>query len=807
MPRDALSPEQLRRCCPPASLGFETTAELQPLHEFFGQERARRALDFGVSIRESGFNLFVLGASGTGKQTLVRRYVSESAATEAPPVDWCYVNNFDQSRKPHAISLPTGQGRRFAHHVAEMISEASAGLFAVFESEEYRNRAELIQQHLTRRQEQVTEGLQEQARAKDLTLIRTPSGLTLVPVRDGKTMGRDDFQRLADAEREEIRTNIEALQEEMRKAFRQAPQWIRETRQKMTTLNEEMVRSAIAPLLAALRARYEELEEVTQYLSRLEQDLIDYFPVFLNEASDDDSSAPTVQVGEGEELSFTKRYAVNVLVDHGEAQGAPIVYVDHPTYQNLVGRIEHRAVQGTLVTDFTMIRPGALHRANGGYLVLDALKVLTEPFAWAALKRVLKSQQITIESLGETLGLVSTVGLEPAPIPLDVKIVLIGEPLIYYLLSTADPEFADLFKVQVDFDDEIERSAPNEQHYARMIATLARDAKLLPFDSTSVARIVDHGARLAGDSEKLTAHLRSIRDLLCESDFVARRRGGDRVTASDVQQSIDARIDRASRVRDRCQEAILRGTLLIDTDGETIGQVNALSVLQLGDFSFGRPSRVTAQARLGKGQVVDIEREVELGGPIHSKGVLILSHYLAAHYALDVPLSLSASLVFEQSYGGIDGDSASCAELCAVLSALARAPLRQSLAITGAVSQTGRVQAIGGVNDKIEGFFDVCHARGLTGTQGVVIPQANVKHLMLREDVVEAVRAGSFQIYSVENVLQALELLADRPAGERGDDGEFPPGTLNHRVESRLREFSANLRDFARPARTEEGTS
>jgi lon-related putative ATP-dependent protease len=523
------------------------------------------------------------------------------------------------------------------------------------------------------------------------------------------------------------------------------------------------------------------------YLTSVQQDVIDNLDEFLGvteapPASTPEATPPRAQT----RASFFRRYQVNVVVDHSGATGAPVIYEDHPTVQNLVGRIEHMAQMGALVTDFNLIKAGALHRANGGYLMLDARKVLLQPFAWEELKRALRSGEIRIEVLGQTLSLVSTVSLEPEPIPLAVKVILLGERMLYYSLYQADPDFGELFKVAADFEEQMDRTEETHLLYARMIGTMARQEGLRPLNRAAVARVIEHSARLAGDAEKLSTHVHSVADLLREADYWAGEAQQRIIDATDVQRAIDAQIRRLDRVRERIQEEIQRGTILIDTQGAAVGQVNGLSVLSMGQFAFGRPSRITARVRLGRGEVVDIEREVALGGPIHSKGVLILSAYLGARYAMDRPLSLSASLVFEQSYSGVEGDSASSAELYALLSALADLPLKQGLAVTGSVNQRGEVQAIGGVNEKIEGFFDTCRAQGLTGEQGVLIPASNVKHLMLRQDVVAAVAAGQFLVYAVETIDQGIELLTGVPAGERSDMGEFPAGSVNQRVESRL---------------------
>jgi len=793
-----LKPGALRPACDPTEFDFVSTAELNDPTEFFGQPRAVAALEFGVGIEQRGYNLFALGPGGTGKQALIDNYIAKKATEQASPADWCYVNNFEDWRKPKALQMPAGVGNPFARDMENLIDEVDDALQSMFESEEYRNRSEAIEQGLSDQQEKATEALQDKARERGLTLMRTPGGITLAPVRDGETLSPQEFQELPEEQQETIKQNIEQLQEELRKTFREAPRWQKESRRKIDELNREMAGNAVAPLIQQLRETYGEIGSVGAYLDAVEADIVENFQRFLPQEQQQQSQmAALMSGGDGsDEMPFSNRYRVNVLVGKTDDDGAPVVFENHPTYNNLIGRVEHRALQGALVTDFTMIRPGALHRANGGYVMLDALKVLSQPFAWDALKRTLKAGKIRLESLGESVGLISTASLEPEPIPLDIKVILLGEPLVYYLLAQYDPEFADLFKVQVDFDDRMDRGDHNQALYARMIAAIVRREELPHFDRDGVARVVDYSARQVDDNEKLSTHLRSVSDLLRESAYWAQQDDAKLVSAAHVQQAVDARTHRADRVRERVQEAIRRDTILIDTSGERIGQINALSVLMLGDFSFGRPSRVTARTRIGKGQVVDIEREVEMGGPIHSKGVLILSHFLGANYALDYPLSLAASLVFEQSYSGVDGDSASCAELCALLSDLAQVPIRQSLAITGSINQHGQVQAIGGVNDKIEGFFDTCNARGLSGDQGVLIPQANVKHLMLRPDVIDAVAEARFAVYPVATVGDALELLTGLPAGERDDTNAFAEGSINRRVEDRLIRYSKRMRDF-----------
>ncbi len=799
-----LTPQALLRHSDPRQFSFETTESLAELDGFIGQNRAIDALRFGLEIKHKGYNLYALGPSGTGKFALVRRYLKGLAENRPLPDDWCYVNNFDDARKPQAIALPAGRGLALKQAMEQLVNDLHEAIPLVFESDEYHTRRQALEEQFQERQEAAMEAMQKKAEEKHIALINTPTGFTLGPMRDDKILGPEQFQKLPEKEREAIEQDVKDLQEELRKTLHTIPQWQKETREEIGKLNREMTGSAVHHLLDALRESFKHIEAVVAYLDRVEQDVIDNFQQFLPR----EERKPTLfgislsQQEEGPPWHY--RYRINLLLAHEANGGAPIVYEDLPGYNNLVGRIEHRAHLGALETDFTMIRPGALHRANGGYLILDALKLLMQPFAWETLKRVLQSKEIRIESLAQVMSMISTQSLEPQPIPLDLKVVLLGDRHIYYLLQAYDPEFSELFKVMADFDDRLVRDTENEQRFAQLIATLVRQKSLRHLDREAVARVIDHSLRLADDNERLSSHMRSLADLLQEADYWAGENGRAVTTRSDVQQAIDAQIHRADRIRQRLQEEMQRGTLLVATEGEQVGQINGLSVLMLGGFSFGNPTRITARARLGKGQLVDIEREVELGGPIHSKGVYILSGFLAGRYAPDYPLSLSASLVFEQSYGMVEGDSASSAELYALLSALAKVPIKQSLAVTGSVNQLGEVQAIGGVNEKIEGFFDICQARGLNGEQGVLIPASNVKHLMLRQDVVDAVREGRFAVYPVETIDQGIELLTGLPAGERDDQGEFPEGSLNRRVEDSLIHFTKRLQELEAEASPEE---
>jgi lon-related putative ATP-dependent protease len=694
----------------------------------------------------------------------------------------------------------------------QMVDELFVVIPASFESEEYQVQAQAIAEELQSRQEEALEALSKRAQERDIALVRTQAGLAFAPMRGGEVIAPDEFIKLAEEEREQVQSEVGELQGELQKILRQIPQWSREGREKLKELSREVAAFTLTPVVEEVRQKYSDLPHVLDYLQAVQQDIAENVDKFLQSPG---QSSPMARLmghsasGVGDEAAdprsspaspFFNRYKVNVLVDHGHSQGAPVIYEDHPTYQNLIGRVEHIAQMGALLTDFSLIKPGALHQANGGYLILEARNVLAQPYAWEGMKRALQANSITIESLGQMLSLITTVSLEPEAIPLDVKVVLLGERLLYYLLYQYDPEFRELFKVNADFEDQLARTPENNQAYAQFIAALTHKNELRPFDRTAVARVIEHGSRLISDAEKLSAHLESIADLLRESDYWAGEAGDQVVTTTHVQQAIDAKVYRSSRLRERMQEAIWRETVLIDTSGAKVGQINGLSVLQVGDFTFGRPSRITARVQMGKGEVVDIERQVELGGPIHSKGVLILAGFLGGRYAVERPLSLSASLVFEQSYAGVEGDSASSAELYALLSALADVPIKQSFAVTGSVSQYGQIQAIGGVNDKIEGFFDICRQRGLNGEQGVLIPSSNVQNLMLRQDVAAAVAEGRFHVYPVATVDEGIELLTGVTAGEPDKDGNYPEGTMNQRVTARLLALAEKQRDFNRPA-------
>jgi lon-related putative ATP-dependent protease len=796
MPLAPLPPEKLagRRLAP--ELVFETTADLEDLDGPVGQSRAVDALRLAVALRKDGYNAFVMGPPGVGKHALVLRTL-ERAGTEAEtPSDWCYLNDFADPRRPRALELPPGRAPALRRDMQKLVEELRAAIPAAFESADYHTRVQLFDKELEESRERAIEEVRRAAEASGVALLRTPMGLGFAPMKDGEVLDPERFRALPREDQERIEREIGELQGRLQQAIRGMPELQRRHRERVKDLNREVALSAAGHLIEELRRRWEDLAGVLAHLDAVQQDVLENVHEFLS-AADEDGDAATQIRKLLAQVPALARYGVNVVVDHDGRKGAPVVYEDLPSVANLAGRVDHHVHLGALVTDFTLVRAGALHRANGGYLVLDARKVLAQPFAWEELKRALRAGEIRIEPLERLAGFGATSTLEPQPIPLDVKVVLVGDRLVAWLLSAYDPEFPQLFKVEADFDDAAPRTPEAEREVARLVATLARRDGLRPLARAAVERILLEASRLAEDGTRLATDVSAIRDLVREAEHLAAGAGRDVVAAADVRAALAARERRGGRVRERIQEELLRGTLVVETAGARIGQVNGLSVVSAGRHAFGRPSRITARVRLGRGEVVDIEREVELGGPVHSKGVLILAGFLGGRYGRDLPLALGATLVFEQSYSGVEGDSASSAELYALLSAIAEVPLRQSLAVTGSVDQLGRVQAVGGVNEKIEGFFALCRARGLTGEEGVLVPAANVPHLVLREEVVAAAAEGRFRVIAVETVDEGIELLTGLPAGAADPDGRFPEGTFNARVAARLEAMAARARAFA----------
>ena len=780
-----LTIEQLRPTCDPAQFTFSSTADLSDLPGIIGQERATRALHFGMGVEGVGYNMFVLGPAGAGKATAVRQFLEQDAASAPPANDWIYLYNFREAGKPNAVSLPNGLGRSLRDDLQGLLKELQRAIPAAFEDEDYSREHDKIIGELKETQEQIFQQLAEIVEKYSFSLIRLPGGFVLAPMVGEKPITEEQFEQLTDEQKDKLKQLREKLQVDVDKTMSTMREKERAAREQLAVLDERVARFTIEHPINELNARYQELPEVQEHLEAMLEDLVSNVEAFKNHDGAEGGMAAAMQMVSSEGL--LRRYSINLFVDNGDAEGAPVIQESNPNFANLVGRIEHQAVMGALITDFTMIRPGALHQANGGYLVMDALALLQRPQAYDALKRSLKDGEIRVEEYAQSLGLISTAVLEPESIPLDMKVVLTGPSWLYYLLQAYDEDFNELFKVQADFDDRMPRDAESIQEYAQFVATLCRRENLRHLSPSGVARVVDHSSRLVSDQQHLSTRFRDIADLIIEADFWASSADHEVVEAEDVQRAIDEKRSRGNRYEERLGEAIARGEILVSVTGERVGQVNGLSVFPLANAAFGKPTRITASTHMGKGGVIDIEREVKLGGPIHSKGVMILAAFLGGRYAREKPLSLRASLVFEQSYAGVEGDSASLAELCALISTLANTPLRQDLAMTGSVNQHGDVQTIGGINEKVEGFFDTCRLLGdLTGQQGVILPAANVQHLVLREDVVAAVQKGDFHLYPVETVDQAVALLTGLPAGVPDGEGAYPPGTVNGMVMTTL---------------------
>ncbi len=784
-----LEPERLRRRVDPETFPFETTAEIPPRRKPLGQERAVRALEFGLGVESHGYNIFVLGPPGAGKRTTALALLDEVARSRPAPGDWVYVYNFVDEEQPRAIELPAGMGEAFRRDMESLVKSLLTEIPKAFGGEAYeKEKAEVLKQAQEEKARALRD-LEVVANERGFLVQRSAEGLALVYTREGSPVSQEDFEKLPEEEQKAVREAREVLQTKLRETIERVKRIEREAKEAIRALEKRIALGAVGHEIEALVRRYQSHPRVVEHLKAVEKDVIENLEEFRS-GGQEGPSLPFPFRTPGVEAR-TRRYQVNLLVNNSGAESAPVVYESNPTYHNLVGRIEHYVQLGAFVTDFTLIKAGAFHKANGGYLVLNARDVLINPFAYDALKRVLKDQQIRMEEIGEQFRLISTTTLKPEPIPARFKVVLMGTPWIYYLLRRYDEDFAKLFKVKGEFSDDMELNEDNRMAYAFLIASHCGAEGLLPFGRDAVARIVEHGMRSAEHQERLATHYLEITDLVREAHHWARTEGAAVVGAGHVQRAIDEKVYRSNYLEEIIGRMIEEGTLLIDTEGTAVGQVNGLSVYDLGDYAFGKPSRVTAKIFLGKEGLVNIERESDLSGRIHNKGVLILQGFFGARYARRFPISFAATLCFEQSYSGVDGDSASSAELFALVSALAEIPLRQDLAVTGSVSQQGQIQAVGGINEKIEGFFKTCKVKGLTGTQGVIIPRANVKNLMLDAEVVQAVRDGRFHIYPIESVDEGLELLTGLPAGELDAYGAYPEGTVNGKVMRRLERLAA----------------
>lgn len=788
-----LSPDDLYKCCDEKLLTFETTSELPPLEGTIGQERALSAIDFGLNLDSSGFNIFLLGENGTGRLSTIRAVLEKQALTRPKPSDWCYVYNFKDPDTPMAISFRAGMATIFQKDMDELIKTLRVEIPKVFESKEYEKQRSKLIEEFQKKQKDLFSSLEDEAQSKGFSIRKTVSGLLIVPVKkNGEPLTEEEFESLDVNTRKKIEEIGKALQEKLDDVARAVREGEKLLKELLSRLEREAALSAVGHLIEDLKKKYSDNDRIIDYLDNVKEDILEHLDDFKT-TEEQPPPLPFMKLPKAEP-TFT-RYTVNVLVNNKDCKGAPCIFESNPTYYNLFGRIEHKFQYGIAVTDFSMIKAGSLHKANGGYIVIDALDLLRNIFAYDALKRAIRNKEIKIEDVWEQYRLISTTTLKPEAVPLDVKVILIGSPYLYYLLYNLDEEYRELFKVKADFDSRMQRTEENIKKYALFIASLSKGENLLPFDRSGVAKIVEFGSRLAEHQEKLSSRFSEIADLVRESTYWARRSGHDIVKAEHVEKALNEKIYRSNRIEERLQELMAEGTLIVDTSGSKVGQINGLAVLDLGDYSFGKPSRITARTYAGKAGIVNIERETKMSGRIHEKAILILTNYLGSKYAIKKPISLSASITFEQLYDMVEGDSATCAEFYALISSISGVPLKQTIAVTGSMDQSGLVQPIGGVNEKIEGFFELCRIRGLDGTHGVIIPSKNIKNLMLKKEVVEAVKEGKFSIYPIDFVEEGLEILTGMPAGALQEDGTYPEGTVNHLVMKRLTEITESLKE------------
>ncbi len=793
-----LSVEELYRACDPNSIPWESSQEVSRLEAIVGQDRAVKAMKFGLGIKDKGFNIYVSGVPGTGRTTAIRQFIEEIAAAQPTPPDWCYVNNFQDSSHPNAIQLPAGRAVEFQKDIDTLTQDAIRAVRNAFESDEYSALKERTTQKFQQKKQEILEWMNEQARQEGFVIQMSPVGLLTYPLYHGKPLEEKDFLALSQQERDEIVAKRQKVQDALQTALRQGHAVDRDAADALQKMDREVATYAISQMVEEIQEKYQDVDEVGVFVAQVRDDILENLAQIKEDESEQSQPATPAAARAGKK-PLLKKYSVNVLVDHSQLRGAPVVVELNPTYPNLFGKIEQEAQFGALVTDFTLIRCGSLHQANGGYLVLPLTELLSNPFAWESLKRALANQKIVIEEIAERLGF-STRSLQPEPVPLNVKVVLIGLPHLFALLQKLDEQFDELFKVKADFDTVMERSAEHTVEYAAFASTLCENEGLKHLDRSALARVVEVGSRIAEDQTRLTTRFRDLSDIIHEANYYTCQEGAPLVTAAHIRRALNERYDRSSLIKERICELIRRGTIKIDISGEEIGQVNGLSVFEMGEIAFGQPNRITVSVALGREGLINIEREAKLSGPIHTKGVLILSGYLAEKFAQNKPLSLSARLVFEQNYSGVEGDSASSTELYALLSALSGVPIRQSIAVTGSVNQKGEVQAIGGVNAKIEGYFDVCQAIGLTGDQGVMIPESNVDNLMLKDEVLEAVRQGKFHVWAVASIEEGIQVLTGIPAGKRLESGEYEDGSIFARVDQRLGEMAKMISEFGRAA-------
>jgi lon-related putative ATP-dependent protease len=795
MKKYEVAAEKLKRECRVEDFRFKTTAEVKPLEGIVGQERAKKSLEFGLRIKSDGYNIFITGISGTGRTTSVEQAVRKMAKGQKVPDDWCYLYNFSNSDNPSALKLPPGKAASFKKDMEKLVGELQTAVPKGLESQLYEEHKSQIIKDFQGKRTELFEQLENSAKAANFQIKRSPSGIVIIPTLEGKPLEEEDVEKLTDAAKTEIKKKQELLSEQLNLISREIRTMEKSAQEKLENLEIKTAEYTINPLIEEIKERYRNFPEILKYLSDVEKDMI------IN--VDDFKEKKEVEILPGVKLperqSSMYKYQVNVLMDNSGAKGAPVVKEPHPTSYNLSGRIEYRPQYGAMVTDFTMIKAGAFHKANGGYLILQVVDILKNYFSWETLKRAIKNKEVMIEDLNEQFRLVNTPTLRPQPIPLDIKVLLIGNPMYYYLLFAYDEEFKKLFKVKADFSTIMDRNAEGISNYNSFMSKICGEENLLHLDREAAGRIIEYGSKLAGEQDKLTTKFIEIADIIREANFWAVSEKSKAVGKAHVDKALEEKTFRSNLIEKRLEELIREGVIIVDTDGEATGQINGLSVLTLGDYSFGKPSRITAKVYTGRSGMINIDREVKLSGTLHNKGFLILTGYIGAKYCEDKPSVFTASICFEQLYEEIEGDSASSTELYALLSALSGRPVKQGIAVTGSVNQKGEVQPIGGVNEKIEGFYYTCKVRGLTGKQGVIIPHTNLKHLMLKDEVIDAVKKGMFHVWAVKTIDEGIEILTGVPAGSKDKKGNYPAGTVNYLVLQKLDRLTKNYMKHQRP--------
>lgn len=794
-----LSYEQLRNPYDPEEFNFNTTDDLEPFEDIIGQDRAVKAIEFGLKIKVRGYNIYLSGLTGTGKTSFAETYIKKIAENEPVPDDWCYLYNFDKPTHPIAISFPAGKGKEFKKDMEEFVSIIKNEIPKAFNSDDYeKGKADIVKEFQEKRGK-LLERLNKNAENQGFKVNTTNAGIYFLPIIDGKALTEEEYANLDEKDKAAIREKSQKLQLETLEIIRTIKEIEKEAEEKINEWEHKIALFAVGMHINDLSEKYREHDKVLEYLEKVKKDILDNLGDFMDDGSEEEQSQILLLSSTARDESGPEdKYKVNLLIDNSNTQGAPVIVDFNPTYYNLIGKVEYETEHGSMVTDYTMIKPGLLHQANGGYLILQVDDVLRNIHSWEALKRALRTKKITIENMQEHLGLVAFSTLRPEPIPLDIKVLLVGSTELYHLLLQYDEDFKKLFKIKADFDEEMDRNNDNAMKYARFICSFCQREGALPFDRTAVARVIDYGSRLVDHQNKLTTRFNDIVEILAESSAWAQIEGSGHVSAEHVKKAIAEKEYRSNKYDEKLLEYLEEGTIMVDTSGCVVGQINGLSVLDLGDYSFGKPSRITATTYIGKSGIVNIEREIEMSGTSHSKGVLILSGYIGQKYAQEMPLALTASLCFEQLYSGVDGDSASSTELYAILSSLSELPIKQGIAVTGSVNQKGEIQPIGGVNQKIEGFFELCKRRGLTGDQGVIIPHQNVKNLVLKDEVVEAVKEGNFHIYPIKTIDEGIEILTGVEAGTKDENGKYPEGTVNYLVYEKLKKFAKYVVEFGK---------